>query len=60
MSKDKTKPRLKVPKSVTAGEAFTVNTLINHKMESGRRKWQSIGRIPEFSRGCHAGSAVLA
>ncbi len=47
MSKDKTKPRVKVPKSVAAGEAFTVKTLINHKMESGQRKDKETGeKIP--------------
>ena len=32
------KPRVKVPKSASAGEAITIKTLISHKMESGRRK----------------------
>ncbi len=32
------KPRVKVPKSASAGEAVTIKTLISHKMESGQRK----------------------
>lgn len=32
------KPRVKVPKSAAAGEAFTIKTLISHDMESGLRK----------------------
>ncbi len=32
------KPRVKVPKTATAGEAITIKTLISHKMESGQRK----------------------
>jgi len=32
------KPRVKVPKSASAGEAITIKTLISHKMESGQRK----------------------
>jgi sulfur-oxidizing protein SoxZ len=32
------KPRVKVPKSATAGEAITIKTLISHAMESGQRK----------------------
>jgi sulfur-oxidizing protein SoxZ len=40
------KPRVKVPKSVTAGEYFTVKTLINHKMESGQRKDSEGNKIP--------------
>jgi sulfur-oxidizing protein SoxZ len=32
------KPRVKVPKSATAGEAITIKTLISHTMESGQRK----------------------
>lgn len=32
------KPRVKVPSSAAAGEAFTIKTLINHVMESGLRK----------------------
>lgn len=37
MAKD-VKPRVKVPKSVAAGETITIKTLISHKMESGQRK----------------------
>jgi len=32
------KPRVKVPKSASAGETVTIKTLISHKMESGQRK----------------------
>ena len=32
------KPRVKVPKSVAAGEVVTIKSLISHKMESGQRK----------------------
>ena len=29
------KPRVKVPKSASAGEVVTIKALISHKMESG-------------------------
>jgi sulfur-oxidizing protein SoxZ len=32
------KPRVKVPKTASAGETITIKTLISHKMESGQRK----------------------
>ena len=32
------KPRIKVPKQASAGEAITIKTLISHKMETGLRK----------------------
>ncbi len=32
------KPRVKVPKSASAGEVITIKTLISHEMESGQRK----------------------
>jgi len=32
------KPRVRVPKTASAGEAITIKTLINHQMESGVRK----------------------
>lgn len=32
------KPRVKVPKTASAGEVITIKTLISHKMESGQRK----------------------
>lgn len=32
------KPRVKVPKSASAGDAITIKTLISHPMESGQRK----------------------
>ena len=32
------KPRVKVPKSASAGDVITIKTLISHKMESGQRK----------------------
>lgn len=40
------KPRVKIPKSVTAGEVFTIKTLISHKMESGQRKDKEGKPIP--------------
>ena len=40
------KPRVKVPKSASAGEAITIKTLISHKMESGRRKDGDGNTIP--------------
>jgi sulfur-oxidizing protein SoxZ len=40
------KPRVKVPKSVAAGEVFSVKTLINHAMESGQRKGKDGNKIP--------------
>ena len=40
------KPRVKTPKSVAAGEFFTVKTLINHTMESGQRKNKDGSKIP--------------
>lgn len=32
------KPRVKIPKSVAAGDVITIKTLIKHSMESGQRK----------------------
>jgi sulfur-oxidizing protein SoxZ len=40
------KPRVKAPKSVAAGEVFTIKTLINHAMESGQRKNKDGSKIP--------------
>lgn len=40
------KPRVKVPKSASAGEAITIKTLISHKMESGQRKDKDGKAIP--------------
>jgi len=40
------KPRVKVPKSASAGEAITLKTLISHKMESGQRKDSDGNKIP--------------
>ncbi|MCF6232010.1 MAG: thiosulfate oxidation carrier complex protein SoxZ [Rhodobacteraceae bacterium] len=40
------KPRVKTPKTVVAGEAFTIKTLISHKMESGQRKDKEGNKIP--------------
>ena len=42
----KSKPRVKVPKSASAGEVITIKTLISHKMESGQRKDKSGNPIP--------------
>ncbi|APZ51743.1 thiosulfate oxidation carrier complex protein SoxZ [Salipiger abyssi] len=43
---DGVKPRVKVPKSASAGEAITIKTLISHPMESGQRKDSSGNVIP--------------
>ena len=40
------KPRVKVPKTATAGETITIKTLISHKMESGQRKDDEGNPIP--------------
>lgn len=40
------KPRVKVPKSASAGEAITIKTLISHPMESGQRKDKEGNVIP--------------
>ena len=45
----KAKPRVKVPKTASAGEVITIKTLINHKMESGQRKDKKTGEpIPRM------------
>ncbi|EKF17367.1 thiosulfate oxidation carrier complex protein SoxZ [Nitratireductor pacificus] len=38
------KPRVKLPKSASAGEVITIKTLISHTMESGQRK-DSEGKV---------------
>ena len=40
------KPRVKVPKSASAGEVITIKTLISHPMESGQRKNKDGSVIP--------------
>ena len=40
------KPRVKVPKTASAGEVVTIKTLISHKMESGLRKGKDGNLIP--------------
>ena len=40
------KPRVKVPKSASAGETITIKTLISHQMESGQRKGSDGNLIP--------------
>lgn len=40
------KPRVKVPKSASAGEVITLKTLISHTMESGQRKGSDGNVIP--------------
>ncbi len=42
----KPKPRVKVPKTASAGEVITIKTLISHKMESGQRKDKDGNVIP--------------
>nr|VFJ63122.1 MAG: sulfur-oxidizing protein SoxZ [Candidatus Kentron sp. FM]VFJ65102.1 MAG: sulfur-oxidizing protein SoxZ [Candidatus Kentron sp. FM]VFK15934.1 MAG: sulfur-oxidizing protein SoxZ [Candidatus Kentron sp. FM] len=39
------KPRIKVPKSVKAGEIFQVKSLFPHPMENGLRKDKKTGEI---------------
>ncbi len=41
----KIKPRVKVPKKASAGEAVTIKTLISHPMESGLRKDKKTGEL---------------
>ncbi len=40
------KPRVKVPKTASAGDIITIKTLISHKMESGQRKDKAGKVIP--------------
>jgi sulfur-oxidizing protein SoxZ len=40
------KPRVKVPKTASAGDTITIKTLISHKMESGQRKDKDGNKIP--------------
>ena len=40
------KPRVKVPKTASAGETITIKTLISHPMESGQRKDKEGNVIP--------------
>lgn len=40
------KPRVKVPKSASAGETITIKSLISHNMESGQRKDSDGNPIP--------------
>ncbi len=40
------KPRVKVPKSASAGEKIIIKTLISHQMESGQRKDSDGNPIP--------------
>jgi len=40
------KPRVRVPRSAVAGEAFEIKSLISHIMESGRRKDSDGNNIP--------------
>ncbi len=40
------KPRVKTPKSASAGETVTLKTLISHTMESGQRKDKDGKPIP--------------
>jgi len=42
------KVRVRVPDSVKKGEVFEVKTLVEHKMESGRRKDESGETVPRF------------
>lgn len=40
------KPRVRVPKTASAGEVITIKTLISHQMESGLRKDKDGRLIP--------------
>ena len=40
------KPRVKVPKTASAGETIVIKTLISHQMESGQRKDSDGNKIP--------------
>ena len=40
------RPRVKVPKTASAGEVVEIKTLISHKMESGQRKDKEGNTIP--------------
>lgn len=40
------KPRVRVPKEASAGEAILIKTLISHQMESGQRKDDAGNTIP--------------
>ena len=42
------KPRVKVPKNASAGEAVTIKALVSHKMESGLRKDADGKNIPQM------------
>ena len=46
------KPRVKVPKTASAGEMVTLKTLISHKMESGQRKDSDGNKIQIISERC--------
>ena len=39
------KPRVKVPKTASAGEIISIKTLISHTMESGQRKDKKTGEL---------------
>ena len=41
------KPRVKVPKSATAGDVIIIKTLISHIMESSQRKDSDGNKIPQ-------------
>ncbi|MDH5189592.1 MAG: thiosulfate oxidation carrier complex protein SoxZ [Rhodospirillaceae bacterium] len=45
MAKADIKPRIRIPKSVKAGEIFEVKTLVSHDMETGLRKDKTTGAI---------------
>lgn len=40
------KPRVKVPKTASAGETIVIKTLISHVMESGQRKGSDGNLVP--------------
>ncbi len=44
---DGVKPRVRAPKTASAGEVVTIKTLISHPMESGQRKDRDGNTIPQ-------------
>lgn len=43
---DNVRPRVRVPRSASAGDTITIKTLISHPMESGQRKDSDGNPIP--------------
>jgi len=45
MAKQDINPRVRVPKKLKPGEVFAVKTIVNHAMETGRRKDKKTGEV---------------